>query len=145
MPKTIAKHLFLPKNPKRLAIIDQSGCTGCAGSPACVTFCETVTVKDKVVDAIRVIKVPGSPFELAYIELDKCIGCALCSEVCPWETIHMFSHTEGLEKDLEWTLQAPEGVNRPQDAPPPPPAAPPAAPPAGPPPAASSPEPTPAG
>ena len=120
MVKTIAKHKFLPKNPKRLAIVDQSGCTGCAGSPACVLFCETVTVKKDTVDAIRMIKVQGSPFELAYIELDKCIGCALCADVCPWETIHMFSHKEGLVQDEEWTLDAPEGVNRPEDEEPPP-------------------------
>jgi Pyruvate/2-oxoacid:ferredoxin oxidoreductase delta subunit len=121
MPLTIAKHKFLPKNPKRLAVIDQSGCTGCAGSPACVTFCETVTVKDKVVDAIRVVRTPDSPFEVAYIELDKCIGCALCAEVCPWETIHMFFHEEGLTKDDAFTLYAPPDVNRPVPAPPAPP------------------------
>ena len=119
MPKAIAKHLFLPKNPKRLAVVDQTGCTGCAGSPACVMFCETVTVKTQVVDAIRVVKVDDSPFELAYIELDKCIGCALCAEVCPWETIHMFFHKEGLEKDEELTLEVPDGVNRPFDEAPP--------------------------
>jgi formate hydrogenlyase subunit 6/NADH:ubiquinone oxidoreductase subunit I len=83
-----------------------------------VTFCETVTVKNQVVDAIRVIKDPNSPFELAYIELDKCIGCALCAEVCPWETIHMFFHEEGLEKDGAFTLVSPEGVNRPAEEPP---------------------------
>ena len=119
MPKAIAKHLFLPKNPKRLAVVDQTGCTGCAGSPACVMFCETVTVKKQVVDAIRVVKTDDSPFELAYIELDKCIGCALCAEVCPWETIHMFFHKEGLEKDEEFTLEVPDGVNRPFDEAPP--------------------------
>ena len=118
MSKTIAKHKFLRKNPKRLAVVDQSGCTGCAGSPACVTFCETVTVKKQPVDAIRVIKDPDSMFELAYIELDKCIGCALCAEVCPWETIHMFFHQEGLEKDDEFTFATPDGVNRPGEAPP---------------------------
>ncbi len=120
MAKTIAKHQFLPKNPKRLAVVDQTGCTGCAGAPACVLFCETVTVRDKVVDAIRVVKTEGNPFELAYIELDKCIGCALCAEVCPWETIHMFFHAEGLEKDEEFTLKAPPEANRPQDEAPPP-------------------------
>jgi Pyruvate/2-oxoacid:ferredoxin oxidoreductase delta subunit len=120
MAKTIAKHKLLPKNPKRLAVVDQTGCTGCAGAPACVLFCETVTVRDKVVDAIRVVKTPGSPFELAYIELDKCIGCALCAEVCPWETIHMFFHAEGLEKDEEFTLATPADVNRPEEEAPPP-------------------------
>ena len=119
MPKAIAKHVFLPKNPKRLAVVDQTGCTGCAGSPACVTFCETVTVKKKVVDAIRVVKSDEGPFELAYIELDKCIGCALCAEVCPWDAIHMFFHKEGLEKDIEFTFKTPEHVNRPFEETPP--------------------------
>lgn len=118
MPKAIAKHKFLPKNPKRLAIVDQSGCTGCAGSPACVTFCETVTVKKQVVDAIRVVKADEGPFELVYIELDKCIGCALCAEVCPWDTIFMYFHKEGLLKDGEFTFKTPDGVNRPFDEPP---------------------------
>ncbi|MFQ5766434.1 MAG: 4Fe-4S binding protein [Acidobacteriota bacterium] len=123
MPLTMAKHKFLPKNPKRLAVVDQTGCTGCASSPACVTFCETVTVKKQVVDAIRVVKEEDSPFLLAYIELDKCIGCALCADVCPWETIHMFFHKEGLARDEEFTLIPPEGVHRPEDEPPPAPAA----------------------
>ena len=29
-------HKFLPKPPKRLAVVDQNSCSGCAGSPACV-------------------------------------------------------------------------------------------------------------
>ena len=40
------KNKFLKKPPKRLAVIDQNSCSGCANSPACVAFCETVTVKD---------------------------------------------------------------------------------------------------
>ena len=46
------KNKFLKKPPKRLAVVDQHGCSGCANSPACVAFCETVTVKDQIVDAI---------------------------------------------------------------------------------------------
>ena len=71
----MAAHKFLPKPPKRLAVVDQNSCSGCAGSPACVTYCETVTVREKVVDAIRTVDWPGSPFELAVVEYDKCIGC----------------------------------------------------------------------
>jgi Pyruvate/2-oxoacid:ferredoxin oxidoreductase delta subunit len=85
---------YLKKPPKRLAVIDQSGCSGCANSPACVAFCETVTVKDQVVDAIRYVSSPDAPNNLAVIEYDKCIGCALCSEVCPWDTIKMYNFEE---------------------------------------------------
>lgn len=88
------KNQFLKKPPKRLAVIDQSSCSGCANSPACVTFCETVTVKDQVVDAIRYVSSPDAPNNLAVIEYDKCIGCALCAEVCPWDAIHMHNFEE---------------------------------------------------
>lgn len=91
------EHKFLKKQPKRLAVVDQAACTGCAGSPACVIFCETVMVKNQVVDAIRVVEAPQNPFELAVVEYDKCIGCALCAKVCPWDAITMHSHDEALE------------------------------------------------
>lgn len=95
---------FLKKPPKRLAVVDQNGCSGCANSPACVAFCETVTVKDKVVDAIRYVASPDGPNNLAVIEYDKCIGCALCSEVCPWETITMYNFDEAWERAPDVTL-----------------------------------------
>ena len=88
------KNQFLKKPPKRLAIVDQNSCSGCANSPACVAFCETVTVKDQVVDAIRYVSSPDAPNNLAIIEYDKCIGCALCAEVCPWDAIHMYNFDE---------------------------------------------------
>ncbi len=88
------KNKFLKKPPKRLAVVDQHGCSGCANSPACVAFCETVTVKDQIVDAIRYVKSTDHPNNLAVIEYDKCIGCALCAEVCPWETITMLNFDE---------------------------------------------------
>src|SRR5436190_8305903 len=87
-------HKFLKKLPKRLAVVDQNACSGCAGSPSCVSFCETVTVKDAVVDAIRITRVEGHPFELAYVEFDKCIGCAICAQVCPWDAITMYEANE---------------------------------------------------
>ena len=97
------KNKFLKKPPKRLAVVDQSGCSGCANSPACVAFCETVTVKDQIVDAIRYVKSPDAPNNLAVIEYDKCIGCALCAEVCPWETITMHNFDEAWDAAAEVT------------------------------------------
>ena len=88
------KHKFLPKPPKRLAVVDQNGCSGCAGSPACISFCETVTVKTDIVDAIRVVAIDGRPYEVAYVEFDQCIGCALCAQVCPWDAITMYDTEE---------------------------------------------------
>ena len=104
MAKTIAKHHFLPKNPKRLAVVDQNGCSGCAGAPACITYCETVTVRKDVVDAIRAVPWPGSPFELAVVEYDKCIGCGICATACPWDAITMYSFDEALALEKDVTL-----------------------------------------
>ncbi len=98
------KNKFLKKPPKRLAVVDQAGCSGCANSPACVAFCETVTVKDAIVDAIRYVKSPDMPNNLAVIEFDKCIGCALCAEVCPWETITMCNFDEAWDYSARVTL-----------------------------------------
>ncbi len=98
------KNQFLKKPPKRLAVVDHSSCSGCANSPACVAFCETVTVKDQVVDAIRYVTSSEQPNNLAIIEYDKCIGCALCSEVCPWEAITMYNFDEAWDHASEVTL-----------------------------------------
>jgi ferredoxin len=99
------KHKFLKKPPKRLAVVDQNHCSGCANSPACVAFCETVTVKDQVVDAIRYVSSPDQPNNLAVIEYDKCIGCALCAEVCPWEAITMYNFDEAWDIAPQVTLE----------------------------------------
>jgi translation initiation factor RLI1 len=98
------KNRFLKKPPKRLAVVDQHGCSGCANSPACVAFCETVTVKDQIVDAIRYVRSPELPNNVAIIEYDKCIGCALCAEVCPWETITMCNFEEAWDVAEQVTL-----------------------------------------
>ena len=98
------KHKFLKKPPKRLAVVDHTNCSGCANSPACVAFCETVTVKDQIVDAIRYVSSPDAPNNLAVIEFDKCIGCALCAEVCPWEAITMYNFDEAWDAAVRETL-----------------------------------------
>jgi translation initiation factor RLI1 len=97
------KHKFLPKPPKRLAVVDQNSCSGCAGSPACIVYCETVTVRKDVVDAIRAVPWPGSPFELAVVEYDKCIGCGICVPACPWDAITMYKYEEALKLEADVT------------------------------------------
>ena len=86
------------KKPKRLAVVNQSGCTGCE---ACVQFCP--------VDCILIV--PGERglqgfFQLVEIDLDRCIGCTLCVQYCPWETIQMVPFEEALGRAREWTLKS---------------------------------------
>jgi len=65
-----------------------------------------VTVKDQIVDAIRYVKSPDHPNNLAVIEYDKCIGCALCAEVCPWETITLLNFDEAWDYADQVTVVA---------------------------------------
>lgn len=100
------KNQYLKKPPKRLAVVDQNSCSGCANSPVCVAYCETVTVKDQVVDAIRYVSSPDAPNNLAIIDFDKCIGCALCAEVCPWDAITMYNFDEAWDAAEQVTYVA---------------------------------------
>jgi len=72
--------------PKLLAVVHQSGCTGCE---VCIAGCP--------VDSIEIVSGPNpdnpSFQQLVEIDLARCIGCQNCSEDCPWETITMY-HTE---------------------------------------------------
>ena len=85
------------KTPKVLAVIDQSGCTGCE---ACVQFCP--------VDCIELVPGPRYPDmnKVVEVDLDRCIGCKMCAKHCPWDTIHMVNSDESYDKANEWTLRS---------------------------------------
>ncbi|HVJ63817.1 MAG TPA: 4Fe-4S dicluster-binding protein [Bdellovibrionota bacterium] len=84
------------KLPKVLAVINQSGCTGCE---ACIQFCP--------VDCIEIV--PGTKFvqhgQTVEVDLDRCIGCKLCAKYCPWDTIDMIASDVAFDKANEWTLK----------------------------------------
>jgi ferredoxin len=85
------------KTPPKLAVINQTGCTGCE---ACIVFCP--------VDCIEIV--PGAEFaqfqQVVEVDLERCIGCALCSKHCPWDTIPMLPTEEALRSAPELTLRS---------------------------------------
>ena len=85
------------KAPRQLAIIDQTGCTGCE---ACIAFCP--------VDCIEIVPGPEHPdfMKLVEVDLERCIGCQLCARYCPWETIFMWSYDEGMAVAPKYTLRS---------------------------------------
>ncbi len=68
------------KEPRILAVINQSGCTGCE---ACIVFCP--------VDCIEIVPNVGiAQFQqVVEVDIERCIGCALCAKNCPRDTIPM--------------------------------------------------------
>ena len=85
------------KAPPKLAVINQSGCTGCE---VCIVFCP--------VDCIEIV--PGVEHaqlqQVVEVDLDRCIGCALCAKNCPWDTIEMLPHDQALETAPALTLKS---------------------------------------
>ena len=75
------------KPPKLIAIVHQSGCTGCE---VCIAGCP--------VDSIELVPGPNkeNPSFQQTVEIDiaRCIGCQNCSQDCPWETITMYQHDD---------------------------------------------------
>lgn len=75
------------KPPKLLAVVHQSGCTGCE---VCIAGCP--------VDSIEIVPGPNpsNPIFQQTVEIDlaRCIGCQNCSQDCPWETITMYESTD---------------------------------------------------
>ena len=74
--------------PKLLAVVHQSGCTGCE---VCIAGCP--------VDSIELVGTkpdPANPTFQQTVEIDisRCIGCQNCSQDCPWETIMMYPNED---------------------------------------------------
>ena len=79
------------KIPKELAVINDA-CTGCAGSPVCVTYCPVEECMFWVPDEDH------PPFGLIEVDYQTCIGCKKCIskgpddiylDGCPWDAIDM--------------------------------------------------------
>jgi formate hydrogenlyase subunit 6/NADH:ubiquinone oxidoreductase subunit I len=84
--------------PKYLAVVDQSGCTGCE---VCIVFCPA--------DCIYWAPVGNGVNPVVEIDYDLCIGCTLCSENCPWTTIYRWPFEDVMKTKDELTLRKAAG------------------------------------
>jgi len=96
-PALIANKPARKREPNKLAVINQNGCTGCE---ACIIFCP--------VDCIEIVPGMGAAQfqQVVEVDIERCIGCALCSKNCPWDTIPMLGYAEGIQKAPELTLKS---------------------------------------
>lgn len=87
------------KPPKLIAVVHQSGCTGCE---ICIEGCP--------VDSIELVAGddPTNPSFRQTVEIDlaRCIGCQNCSQDCPWETITMYEHNDSFTAWSNETLKS---------------------------------------
>ncbi len=85
--------------PKLVAVVHQSGCTGCE---VCIQGCP--------VDSIELVPGPDpeNPTfrQMVEIDLTRCIGCQNCSQDCPWETITMYHHDDAYDAWGRETLKS---------------------------------------
>ncbi|MCY4523298.1 MAG: 4Fe-4S dicluster domain-containing protein [Halobacteriovoraceae bacterium] len=85
--------------PKLIAVVHQSGCTGCE---VCIAGCP--------VDSIELVSGPNlqNPGfgQMVEIDIARCIGCQNCSQDCPWETITMYQHDDCFSAWEQETLKS---------------------------------------
>ena len=88
------------KKPPLLAVINEC-CTGCAGSPVCITYCPVEECMYWVEDE------DNPPFGRIEVDYQLCIGCKKCIskgpddtflDGCPWDAIDMVPLAEVEEK-----------------------------------------------
>ena len=79
------------KKPPLVAVINEC-CTGCAGSPVCITYCPVEKCMFWVTDE------DSPPFGVIEVDYQLCIGCKKCIskgpddtflDGCPWDAIDM--------------------------------------------------------
>ncbi len=81
----------MPKKKKTLpiALVLDDDCSGCAGSPTCISVCPVTNSVGENATCIEYLEDAGGVFGVARIIADDCIGCRQCEIYCPWETIIM--------------------------------------------------------